>query len=228
MIRLEQVSRDYPAGETVVHALREVDLTIPRGDYLSIVGPSGAGKSTLLRILGLLDRPTTGRYFLEDREVGGLDDVVQARLRLERVGLVFQFFHLVPRLTAAQNLELPLILAGVAPSERRERVMALLEALDLAGCAGQRPDQLSAGRRQRLAIARATIMRPALLLADEPTGHLDPHSGAEIIELLESLNEDQDITLVVATQDPVIADRARRRVELVDGCIVRQDALVEW
>ncbi len=227
MIRLEKVSRDYPMGETVVHALREVDLTIPRGDYLSIMGPSGSGKSTLLHILGLLDRPTAGKYFFEDQEVGGLDDVAQARLRLERIGFVFQFFHLVPRLTAAQNVELPLILAGVAPSERRERVMAALEALDLADRAGHRPDQLSGGQRQRVAIARATIMRPALLLADEPTGNLDRHSGEEVIELLESLNEDQGITLVVVTHDPAIGGRARRQVELVDGRITRQDALVE-
>ena len=227
MIRLEKVSRDYPMGETVVHALREVDLTIPRGDYLSIMGPSGSGKSTLLHILGLLDRPTAGKYFFEDQEVGGLDDVAQARLRLERIGFVFQFFHLVPRLTAAQNVELPLILAGVAPSERRERVMAALEALDLADRAGHRPDQLSGGQRQRVAIARATIMRPALLLADEPTGNLDQCSGQEVIELLEAMNEDQGITLVVVTHDPAIGGRARRQVELVDGRIIRQDTLVE-
>jgi len=227
MIRLEKVSRDYPMGETVVHALREVDLEIPRGDYLSIMGPSGSGKSTLLHILGLLDRPTAGRYFFEGREVSGLDDAAQARMRLERIGFVFQFFHLVPRLTAAQNVELPLILAGVAPAERRERVMAALEALDLADRAGHRPDQLSGGQRQRVAIARATIMQPDLLLADEPTGNLDQHAGQEVIELLESMNEDQGITLVVVTHDPDIGGRARRQVELVDGRITRQDVLVE-
>ena len=228
MIRLQGVSRDYRMGEEVVHALREVDLTIEAGDYLSIMGPSGSGKSTLLHILGLLDRPSGGRYFFEDREVSHLDDEAQARLRLERIGFVFQFFHLVPRLSAAQNVELPLILAGVAPSERRERVMTALESLGLADRAGHRPDQLSGGQRQRVAIARATIMRPALLLADEPTGNLDQQSGHEVIELLERMNQEDGITLVVVTHDPAIGDRARRRIRLVDGRIVDQDALVEF
>ncbi len=228
MIRLQGVSRDYRMGEEVVHALREVDLTIEAGDYLSIMGPSGSGKSTLLHILGLLDRPSGGRYFFEDREVSHLDDEAQARLRLERIGFVFQFFHLVPRLSAAQNVELPLILAGVAPSERRERVMTALESLGLADRAGHRPDQLSGGQRQRVAIARATIMRPALLLADEPTGNLDQQSGHEVIELLERMNQEEGITLVVVTHDPAIGDRARRRIRLVDGRIVDQDALVEF
>jgi len=228
VIRLQGVSRDYRMGEEVVHALREVDLTIEAGDYLSIMGPSGSGKSTLLHILGLLDRPSGGRYFFEDREVSHLDDEAQARLRLERIGFVFQFFHLVPRLSAAQNVELPLILAGVAPSERRERVMTALESLGLADRAGHRPDQLSGGQRQRVAIARATIMRPALLLADEPTGNLDQQSGHEVIELLERMNQEEGITLVVVTHDPAIGDRARRRIRLVDGRIVDQDALVEF
>ncbi len=228
MIRLQGVSRDYRMGEKVIHALQEVDLNIESGDYLSIVGPAGAGKSILLRILGLLERPSGGRYFFEDREVGYLDDEARARLRLEHIGLVFQFFHLVPRLSAAQNVELPLILAGVAPAERRERVMAALEAWGLAKQAVHRPDQLSDGQRQRVAIARATIMRPALLLADEPTGNLDPQSEHEVIELLERMNQDEGITLVVATHDPAIGDRARRRIRLVDGHIVDQDALVEF
>ena len=223
MIRLEKVSRDYPMGETVVHALREVDLTIPRGDYLSIMGPSGSGKSTLLHILGLLDRPTAGKYFFEDQEVGGLDDVAQARLRLERIGFVFQFFHLVPRLTAAQNVELPLILAGVAPSERRERVMAALEALDLADRAGHRPDQLSGGQRQRVAIARALMLEPKILLLDEPTSALDVSIQAEVLNLLKAIRKERGLTYVLVSHNlAVIAHMCERLAVMNRGRFVEE------
>jgi putative ABC transport system ATP-binding protein len=216
VIRLEQVSRVFELGDQRVHALRELDLTIEAREYVSIMGPSGSGKSTLLHILGLLDRPTSGRYLFEGREVSTLGERDQARVRSERIGFVFQFFHLVPRMNASQNVELPLLLAGVQPAERRGRVSRALEAFGLADRAGHRPDQLSGGQRQRVAIARATIMQPAVLLADEPTGNLDRATGQDVLRLLEELWS-SGLTLIVVTHDPEIGDRARRRIRIVDG-----------
>jgi putative ABC transport system ATP-binding protein len=202
----------------VVRALEGADLSIPDGDYVAIMGPSGSGKSTLLHLLGCLDRPTSGSYKLDGREVGALGEEDLAEVRGRRIGFVFQFFHLVPRLTAAANVELPMLLAGVRPAERRERVKAALAAVGLADRADHRPDQLSGGQRQRVAIARATVMKPAIVLADEPTGNLDRASGQEIIELLERMNRD-GLTLIVVTHDPEVGHRARRIVRLVDGRI---------
>jgi len=219
MIRLEQVARVFQVGDQAVHALDGVDLEVQRGEYLSIMGPSGSGKSTLLHILGLLDRPDTGRYLLEGRDVTGLDDAEQARVRRNQIGFVFQFFHLIPRMTAAENVELPLVLEGLEPAERRRRVDAVLEAVGLSDRAHHRPDQLSGGQRQRVAIARATILEPAMLLTDEPTGNLDRTSGHEIIALLESLHG-AGMTLIVVTHDPELGRRARRRVRMLDGRIV--------
>jgi putative ABC transport system ATP-binding protein len=207
----------------VVRALESADLTIPGGDYVAIMGPSGSGKSTLLHLLGCLDRPTSGSYRLDGREVGALGEEDLAEVRGRRIGFVFQFFHLVPRLTAAANVELPMLLAGVRPAERRERVAAALASVGLSDRADHRPDQLSGGQRQRVAIARATVMKPAILLADEPTGNLDRASGQEIIELLERMNRD-GLTLVVVTHDPEVGHRARRIVRLVDGRIAEDGA----
>ncbi len=222
MIRLEGVSRIYPVGDQRVHALADVDLTIDAGEYVSIMGPSGSGKSTLLHILGLLDRPSSGRYLLDGEDVTLLDENAQARTRRDKIGFVFQFFHLIPRLTAAQNIALPMLLAGRPPAERERRVAELLAATGLAARAAHRPDQLSGGQRQRVAIARAMVMRPAVLLADEPTGNLDRHSGQEIIALLERLNE-TGLTLLVVTHDPELGARARRRLRMIDGRIVADD-----
>ncbi len=219
MIRLEQVSRIFPVGDQRVHALADVTLHIARGEYVSIMGPSGSGKSTLLHILGLLDRPSSGRYLLDGEDVTLLDEAAQSRTRRDKIGFVFQFFHLIPRLTAAQNIALPLLLAGRPPLERQRRVAQLLAATGLADRAGHRPDQLSGGQRQRVAIARAMVMSPAVLLADEPTGNLDRHSGQEIIALLEDLNR-QGLTLVVVTHDPELGARAHRRLRMIDGRIV--------
>nr|WP_305793051.1 ABC transporter ATP-binding protein [Sedimenticola hydrogenitrophicus] len=205
-------------GDETVHALRDIDLEMAAGDYLSIMGPSGSGKSTLLNILGLLDQPDSGRYFLQGTETTALNETEQAVARRDHIGFVFQSFHLIPRLTAAQNIELPLMLAGVEPAERTGRVAAVLEQLGLSDRARHRPDQLSGGQRQRVAIARATIMQPALLLADEPTGNLDKHSGDEVVQTLEQLNS-RGITLVVVTHDPEIGGRASRRIRMVDGAI---------
>ena len=218
MIRLEHVHRVFQVGEQKVHALNDLMLHIGRGEYLSIMGPSGSGKSTLLNILGILDRSTSGRYLLDGTDVTSLTDDQQARTRREKIGFVFQFFHLVPRLTAEQNIELPLVLAGMPPAERKVRTGRVLQAVGLEDRAHHRPEELSGGQRQRIAIARATIMEPAVLLADEPTGNLDRASGKEVIEILEHLNR-KGIILIVVTHDPEIGGRAHRRIRLVDGRI---------
>jgi len=219
MIELQQISRVFQVGGEEVHALDDVNLTIRAGEYLSLMGPSGSGKSTLLNIVGLLDRPSSGRYVLDGRDTTLLDEHEQAAVRGRKVGFVFQSFHLVPRLSAFENVELPLLLAGVAATQRRERVDAALAAMGLADRANHRPDQLSGGQRQRIAIARATIMRPAVLLADEPTGNLDSTSGAEVIAVLEQLCV-EGLTLVVVTHDADVGQRASRRLRMVDGRIV--------
>ncbi len=218
MIELRGLSRHFQVGDQIVRALQDINLAIPDGDYLALMGPSGSGKSTLLHILGCLDRPTTGRYVLDGREVGSLPEDELAEVRSRKIGFVFQFFHLIPRLTAAENVELPMVLAGIPPVERRERVAKALRAVGLTDRAAHRPDQLSGGQRQRVAIARATVMGPSILLADEPTGNLDRASGHEIIELIERMNR-EGLTLVVVTHDPEIGGRARRILKLVDGRI---------
>jgi putative ABC transport system ATP-binding protein len=187
------------------------------------MGPSGSGKSTLLNLLGLLDRASSGRYFLNERNVTGLSDEQLAHTRNSQIGFVFQAFHLVPRLNAAENVELPLLLAGIAVEERRARVARVLEALELTDRAHHKPDQLSGGQRQRVAIARATVTEPSVLLADEPTGNLDQHSGLAVIDTLEALNA-RHITLIVVTHDAAIGSRARRQIKMVDGRITADQA----
>ncbi|PYT14415.1 MAG: macrolide ABC transporter ATP-binding protein [Acidobacteria bacterium] len=218
MIELRGLTRHFRVGDQTVRALQDVSLTIPDGDYLALMGPSGSGKSTLLHILGCLDRPTGGMYALDGREVGSLPENELAAVRSRKIGFVFQFFHLVPRLTAAENVELPMVLAGMRPAERRARMTKALAAVGLTDRAAHRPDQLSGGQRQRVAIARATVMGPSILLADEPTGNLDRASGHEIIELLERMNGG-GLTLVVVTHDPEVGQRARHILKLVDGRI---------
>ncbi len=218
MISLALLERVFQVGDQQVRALRDINLEIAAGEYLSIMGPSGSGKSTLLNIIGLLDRATSGLYRLDGREVTALSDEEQAQVRREKVGFIFQFFHLVPRLTALENVELPMVLAGIAAAERRSRAKALLDNYGLANRARHRPDQLSGGQRQRVAIARATVMHPAVVLADEPTGNLDRASGTEVVEILERLHE-QGVTLLVVTHDPALGNRAHRRLRMVDGAI---------
>jgi len=218
MIRLEHVHRVFQVGEQKVHALNDLMLHIGLGEYLSIMGPSGSGKSTLLNILGILDRSTSGRYLLDGMDVTSLTDDQQAHTRREKIGFVFQFFHLVPRLTARQNIELPLVLAGVPPAKRKALSGRVLQAVGLEARARHRPEELSGGQRQRIAIARATIMEPAVLLADEPTGNLDRASGKEVVHILEHLNR-KGIMLIIVTHDPEIGGRARRQIHLVDGRI---------
>jgi len=219
MIQLQGIERIFEVGGQQVHALRDVNLHIGRGEYVSIMGPSGSGKSTLLNIIGLLDRPNAGRYLFEQHDITSFSDEEQARVRRERIGFVFQFFHLIPRLTAAENIELPLVLAGVPAAQRRGRVTQTLASYGLSERAHHRPEQLSGGQRQRVAIGRATIIQPGLLLADEPTGNLDRAAGHEVVEILEQLNA-RGITLVVVTHDPELGQRARRRLRMVDGAIV--------
>jgi len=219
MIRLRGIERIFRVGEEEVHALRDVNLDIAAGEYLSIMGPSGSGKSTLLNLIGLLDRPNAGRYELDERDVTGLSDDEQARARREKIGFVFQFFHLVPRLTAEQNIELPMVLAGIDPAERRKRLQKLLTEYGLEARARHRPDQLSGGQCQRVAIARAMSMRPTVILADEPTGNLDRHTGQEVMAVLERVHHDGG-TLVLVTHDPEIGERAHRTLRMVDGAVV--------
>ena len=216
MIELRKIHRDFLVGDQTVHALDDVTLTIESGEYVSIMGPSGSGKSTLLNLLGLLDRPTSGTYLLNQHDVTSLSDFEQAQVRNREIGFVFQMFHLVPRLTAAENVELPLILAGLQPDERKPKVSRLLEELGLADRSHHKPDQLSGGQRQRVAIARATVTEPKVLLADEPTGNLDHKSGLDVIRILEELNA-RGITLIMVTHDPEIGRRARRQLRMVDG-----------
>ena len=219
MIELRGICRDYRVGGRAVYALKDVDLTIADGDYVSIMGPSGSGKSTLLNLIGCLDHPTAGTYVLDGQPVGALDERALSRIRGRKIGFIFQGFHLVPRLTAAANVELPMLLAGIASSTRANRVARALEAVDLADRSDHKPEQLSGGERQRVAIARAIVMGPAVLLADEPTGNLDRASGSEIVTLLEAMN-DQGLTLIVVTHDPAMGQRARSRLQMVDGAIV--------
>jgi putative ABC transport system ATP-binding protein len=218
LIELKGIQRTFTLGDSEVRALRDLNLQINAGEYVAVMGPSGSGKSTLLNLLGLLDRPNAGTYLLEGRDVTTLSPDEQARVRSERIGFVFQSFHLVPRLTAAENIALPMMLAGIVSAERQKRVAQALKEFGLEARAHHRPDQLSGGQRQRVAIARATVMRPAVILADEPTGNLDRATGEEVVRLLEELNA-QGVTLIVVTHDQSMGAKARRQVMMLDGAV---------
>ena len=221
MIELVDVHRVYQVGDSVVRALDGVTETVPDGDYVAIMGPSGSGKSTLLNMIGCLDRPSEGSYRIDGTDVGSLDEDALCAIRSDTIGFVFQTFHLVPRLSAAENVALPMLFAGVPAPERRERALAALQEVGLSQRADHRPSELSGGERQRVAIARATVLRPQVLLADEPTGNLDSSAGAQVMELLERLNR-EGLTLIVVTHDPAIASRARRALILRDGRIAQR------
>jgi putative ABC transport system ATP-binding protein len=221
MIELREVSRSYPTAGEPLLALDRVTADLPAGGYLAVMGPSGSGKSTLLNILGCLDRPTSGEYFLDGSEVGSLSESELSMVRRHKIGFVFQSFHLVPRLSAAENVALPMLLAGVPVDERNERANAALVAVGLGQRAGHRPSALSGGECQRVAIARATVMKPRILLADEPTGNLDSRAGAQVMELIEGMNA-AGLTLVIVTHDPNIGRRAHEVMLLEDGRISRR------
>jgi putative ABC transport system ATP-binding protein len=218
MIEVSGVHKTFYLGDSAVHALDNVDLHIEQGDYLSVMGPSGSGKSTLLNMLGLLDRPDDGSYHLNGVDTMSLNENERAQVRREQIGFVFQSYHLIPRLTAQENIELPLMLAGVAARERHAQVGEILEKLGISQRAHHLPNQLSGGERQRVAIGRSIVMKPSLLLADEPTGNLDTRSGHEVTDILEQLNR-EGITLLIVTHDQNLGDRARRHIRMVDGAI---------
>ena len=223
MIRLTAITRTFHMGDQAVYALNNINLHIAAGEYVSIMGPSGSGKSTLLNIIGLLDKPDSGSYELDDRLITDLSETEQAQIRREKIGFVFQSFHLVPRLTAAENIELPLILSGMFSAQRQGLVNDALQAFELKERAHHRPSELSGGQRQRVAIARATIMHPSVILADEPTGNLDHQIGAEVMLLLENLHH-TGTTLIVVTHDRELGSRAHRQIGMRDGKILTDQA----
>jgi len=218
MIKLEAISRTFHVGDDDVHALRDICFEVANGEYLSVMGPSGSGKSTLLNALGLLDRPDAGQYWLAGTETVALPENERAQLRRANIGFVFQAYHLIPRLTARENIELPMMLAGVHPDLRADAAHRVMTRLGLLDRAHHLPNQLSGGQRQRVAIGRSIIMQPELLLADEPTGNLDSRSGEEVTELLEELNAG-GLTLIVVTHDAQLGARARRQIRMLDGAI---------
>jgi putative ABC transport system ATP-binding protein len=223
LIQLEDITKTYDAGENAVQALRGIDVAIQYGQFVSVIGPSGSGKSTLMHILGCLDTPTTGKYWLDGQDVAELSARALARIRNQKIGFVFQTFNLLPRATVMKNVELPLLYAGLSRDERRERAGAALERVGLTNRAKFRPNELSGGQRQRVAIARALVNNPSLILADEPTGNLDQKTGSEIIDIFEQLSGQE--TIILVTHDPTIASRTERRIKIVDGRIVDGDSI---
>jgi putative ABC transport system ATP-binding protein len=219
MIHLENLCRHFQVGNQIVRALDEVDLEIDKKEYVSIMGVSGSGKSTLLNILGLLDTPTSGNYVLSGVTTSKMNDDEMAHIRSTKIGFIFQSFHLIPRLTAAENVEMPMILSGLNSKERKEKVETALARVSLTDRSDHRPEQLSGGQRQRVAIARSIVMEPDVLLADEPTGNLDSTSSKEIIKLIEELNKG-GLTLIVVTHDTYMGSRSDRLIKLLDGKII--------
>lgn len=222
MIRIENLSRQFEVGNQIVRALDNIDLEISKGEYISIMGVSGSGKSTLLNILGLLDTPTKGDYILSGINTSEMNDDEMAHIRSTKIGFVFQSFHLIPRLTAAENIEMPMVLAGIKPKDRQEKVEIALSHVSLNDRADHKPEQLSGGQRQRVAIARSIVMEPDVLLADEPTGNLDSTSGIEIVRLIEDLNK-AGLTLILVTHDRKMGNRSDRLIRLLDGKIIKDD-----
>ena len=221
VVKIENVARVYQIGKVETKALRGVDLTIENGEFTALVGPSGSGKTTLLQMIGCLDQPTSGRVFVSGNDVTSLNRNQRADMRRGHIGFIFQFFALIPTLTAYENIEMPLLLNGHSPNERRERVMELLKAVDLTDRVNNRPDQMSGGQQQRIAIARALAPKPTLILADEPTANLDTENGKQVMDLMQRLNKETGVTFVFATHDPRVIGYAKRVVTLQDGVITK-------
>jgi len=225
VIRLENVYKTYDLGEIQVQALRGVSLEVYEGEFVAVMGPSGSGKSTIMNILGCLDRPTKGHYFLDGIDVSGMTKTQLAKIRNRKLGFVFQQFNLLSRTSALENVELPTVYAGIHPDERARRALESLTRVGLADRSGHHPSQLSGGQQQRVAIARGLVNRPAILLADEPTGNLDSRTSVEIMDILQTLNNDQGLTIVLVTHEPDIAQYSKRTLEFRDGKL-RRDVLV--
>ena len=222
--KIDNVTRIFKIGKMETQALRGVSLTIESGEFTALVGPSGSGKTTLLQLIGCLDQPTSGHVFINGKDVSRLNRNQRADMRKGAIGFIFQFFALIPTLTAYENVEMPLLLVGASSSERRERVSQLLEAVELTDRAHHRPDQLSGGQQQRVAIARALATKPALILADEPTANLDTPNGKQVMEIMTRLNQETGVTFIFATHDPRVIQYARRVVTLRDGQVVENHA----
>ena len=226
VIRLENVHKTYDLGEIQVHALRGISLEVREGEFVAVMGPSGSGKSTVMNILGCLDRPTKGHYYLDGVDVSGMSKTQLAKIRNRKLGFVFQQFNLLSRTSALENVELPTVYAGILPEERVKRAMESLTRVGLADRAGHHPSQLSGGQQQRVAIARGLVNRPAILLADEPTGNLDSRTSVEIMDILQTLNDEQGLTIVLVTHEPDIAQYSKRTLEFRDGKL-RRDSVVQ-
>jgi len=224
LIQLQGVTKMYDSGENAVQALKGIDLAIGRGEFVSIIGPSGSGKSTLMHILGCLDSPSSGRYWLDGEDVAEMSGGQLARIRNKKLGFVFQTFNLLPRASVLKNVELPLLYAGIDSDDRRARALEALDRVGLANRAKHRPGELSGGQRQRVAIARALVNKPSMILADEPTGNLDQKTGSDILRLFEEVSSANQ-TVILVTHDPAIAARTQRRVKIVDGLIVDGDTI---
>jgi putative ABC transport system ATP-binding protein len=223
VVKIENVARVYQIGKMETQALRGVNLSIESGEFTALVGPSGSGKTTLLQMIGCLDQPTSGRVIINGNDVTTLNRNQRADMRRGTIGFVFQFFALIPTLTAYENVEMPLLLNGHSPAERRERVMELLKAIDLTDRANNRPDQLSGGQQQRVAVARALATNPKLILADEPTANLDTENGRQVMDIMSKLNRETGVTFVFATHDPRVISYAKRVVTLQDGLITKDN-----
>ena len=223
VVKVENVARVYQVGKVETQALRGVNLTIENGEFTALVGPSGSGKTTLLQMIGCLDQPSSGRVLINGKDVTRLNRNQRADMRRGTIGFIFQFFALIPTLSAYENVEMPLLLNGYASKERRERVMTLLKAVDLMDRANNRPDQLSGGQQQRVAVARALASNPSLILADEPTANLDTANGQQVMEIMQKLNKEAAVTFVFATHDPRVIKYAKRVVTLRDGLIVENN-----
>lgn len=227
LIEIREIAKIYEMGEIRVHALRGVSLDIEKGELLAIMGPSGSGKSTMMNVLGCLDQPTSGQYYLDGRDVAKLDDDALADVRNRRIGFVFQTFNLLPRTTARKNVELPLVYRHLGHKERQGRVEQALEMVGLADRMDHRPSELSGGQQQRVAIARALAAQPDIIMADEPTGNLDSRAGAEIMTIFQRLNREMGMTVAFVTHDPNIAAHTRRIVRLADGRLVADERVAE-